>query len=110
MKKEGGIVFSTNPDFKYETASQHEAETLPANRQQLRIWIESKGRKGKTVTIVKGFVGRNDDLEMLAKELKTICGSGGSVKDGAILIQGNFRDKINDHLNERGYQARKAGR
>ncbi|MBN2522313.1 MAG: translation initiation factor [Bacteroidales bacterium] len=109
MKKEEGFVFSTNPDFRYEDETQHETETLPLNRQLLRIWIDSKGRKGKTVTIVKGFVGRKDDLENLAKELKTRCGSGGSVKNGEILIQGNFRDRILEYLSERGYRVKKAG-
>ena len=108
-KKRGGIVFSTNPDFEYEIEPEQEAVTLPAKRQQLRIWIDSKGRKGKEVTVVKGFIGRNKDLEILAKELKSRCASGGSVKNGEIIIQGNVRDKVVACLSEKGYQVKKAG-
>lgn len=108
-KKEGGIVFSTNPDFEYDHSEGKEANTLSPNCQQLRIWIDTKGRRGKTVTIVKGFIGKNHDLEMLAKEIKTKCSSGGTVKNGEIIIQGNARDKILVYLVEQGYNVKKAG-
>ncbi len=108
-RKDGGIVFSTNPNFEYDHSEGQETNTLPPNSQQLRIWIEAKGRKGKTVTIVKGFIGKDCDLEVLAKEIKTKCGSGGTVKNGEIIIQGNARDKILDYLVKKGYHAKKAG-
>lgn len=109
-KKKEGIVYSTNPDFVYETGNETSATTLSANQQQLFIWLESKGRKGKTVTLVKGFVGHTDDLNDLAGELKKYCGTGGSVKDGEVIIQGNFREKIMAWLSKKGYRVKKAGR
>lgn len=108
-KSADGIVFSTNPDFKFENETDQEKATLHPGQQQLRIWIDAKGRRGKTVTIVKGFEGSNKDLNILAKELKMICGSGGTVKDGLIVIQGNVREKILDFLVEKGYRVKKAG-
>jgi translation initiation factor 1 len=106
-KKSGGIVYSTNPDFRIP--EDEEAVSLPPDRQQLYVWLESKGRGGKTVSLVKGFNGKNNDLEDLAKALKGLCGTGGSVKDGEILIQGDFRDKIMAWLSSRGYKVKKAG-
>jgi len=87
------MVFSTNPDFMQASEPEEEEVTPPPNRQQLRIRIDSRGRKGRTVTIVEGFTGKNDDLELLARELKIICRSGGSSKDKQIVIQGNFRER-----------------
>lgn len=106
-KKTGGIVYSTNPD--YHTPEEEEAVTLPPERQQLFVWLESKGRGGKTVSLVRGFAGKEGDLENLARSLKGHCGTGGSVKDGEILIQGDFRDKIMAWLTGRGYKVKKAG-
>lgn len=107
-KERLGMVYSTNPDFKYEQ-SEGEETTLAPNKQDLRVMRDSKKRKGKTVTLVTGFVGKQDDLNELAKYLKTKCGVGGTSKDGEILIQGDFRDKIFDLLIEKGYKAKKAG-
>jgi translation initiation factor 1 len=107
-KKSGGIVYSTNPDFNYgqETASE---VTLPVNQQLLYIWLDSKARKGKTVTLIKGFRGKEEDLEKLARQIKSLCGTGGSVKSGEIIIQGDFREKIVLFLNKEGYKTKKAG-
>ena len=82
------VVYSTNPDYEYITEEEQETETLPKNQQKLRVQIEKNHRGGKTVTIVRGFIGTDDDLKSLAKILKTRCGVGGSVKDGEILVQG----------------------
>lgn len=112
MKKKDheGIVYSTNPDFTFTSEdSQHET-TLPPNEQTLYIWIDSKARKGKTVTLIKGFKGSADDLEALATGLKKSCGTGGSVKDGEVIIQGNFREKIIMYLTAKGYKVKNAGR
>ena len=103
-----GIVYSTNPDFRFEP-SDEERETPPPGEQQLKIWISKKGRGGKTVSLVTGFTGRTADLEALGKELRTRCGVGGSAKDGEILLQGDVRDKALDFLLGKGYQAKKAG-
>lgn len=104
-----GMVYSTNPDFKYETAEEPEAETLPPGRQELRVWLDRKQRGGKQVTLVRGFVGRSDDLEELARLLKTRCGVGGSVKEGEIIIQGDHRDRVVEILLRSGYRCKKAG-
>ncbi len=97
------VVFSTNPDFKYETDKTDEIETLDKKQQKLRVSIEKKGRGGKTVTLVKGFVGSEEDLKDLSKILKTKCGVGGSAKDGEIIIQGEFKERIIDLLKSEGY-------
>lgn len=106
-KNTGGIVYSTNPEFHPPQAE--ETETLPPGRQQLFVWLESKGRGGKTVSLIRGFAGSEKDLQELARQLKGHCGTGGSVKDGEILIQGDFRDKIVTWLAGRGYKVKKAG-
>ena len=97
------MVYSTNPDFKYESIEEEEAETLPKNQQKLRIFMEKKGRGGKTVTLIKGFIGTEEDLKELGKLLKTKCGVGGSVKDNEIIIQGDFKQRITDLLKAEGY-------
>lgn len=97
------IVYSTNPDFKYETDEEENTETLDKKQQKLRINIEKKGRGGKTVTLITGFVGNDNDLKELGKLLKTRCGVGGSAKDGEIIIQGEFKQRIIDILKAEGY-------
>ncbi len=104
-----GMVYSTNPDFKFETQEEEEVQTLDPKDQKLIIALDKKGRAGKQVTVVNGFVGSADDLETLGKSLKTKCGVGGSVKDGSILIQGDQRDKIVTILNNLGYTRAKRG-
>ncbi|MDO4181336.1 MAG: translation initiation factor [Bacteroidales bacterium] len=106
-KERLNVVYSTNPDFKYETTEEEEAETPEKNRQKLRVSIEKKGRGGKTVTLVSGFTGREDDLKELGKLLKTKCGVGGSVKEGEIIIQGEFKQRIIDLLKSEGYSQTK---
>lgn len=97
------VLYSTNPDFQYEYDETPEAETLAPGQQKLRVQIEKKGRGGKTVTIVRGFVGKDDDLKSLARLLKNRCGVGGSTKDGEILIQGELKEKVLGILREGGY-------
>ncbi|MBO5750375.1 MAG: translation initiation factor [Bacteroidaceae bacterium] len=98
-----GMVYSTNPDFVFDEAVEDEVETLSMSKQKLRVSIEKKGRGGKTVTLVKGFVGKDEDLKALAKSLKTKCGVGGAVKDNEIVIQGDLRDKVVSLLKTFGY-------
>ena len=100
------VVYSTNPDFKFEVDEEEEVETLPPAKQQLRVSLDKRNRNGKSVTLVTGFVGTDDDLHTLAKKLKTKCGVGGSDKDGEILIQGDFRQKVLELLLADGYKAR----
>ena len=101
------IIYSTNPDFVYEEPKAEEPQTLPPARQRLIVSIDRSGRGGKQVTLVKGFVGSEDDLAALGKTLKVKCGVGGSVKDGQIIIQGDFRDKITALLQSMGYNAKR---
>lgn len=98
-----GVVFSTNANYEYDTDSTEEVETLPKNQQHLRVRMEKNGRGGKTVTIVKGFVGTEEDMKSMAKMLKTRCGVGGSMKDGEVIIQGDLKDKIVGLLKSDGY-------
>ncbi len=103
----GGFVFSTNKDFEFEKEEAHET---PANSEQrLEAHLDKKNRGGKVATVIKGFEGTDDDLKALAKQLKTLCGVGGSAKDGEIIIQGNFRDKIMDWLTKEGYRVKRVG-
>jgi translation initiation factor 1 len=104
-----GVVYSTNQDFEYQYDQQAEAETQPPQQQNLKVMLDKKSRGGKQVTLVAGFVGKEDSLKDLAKLLKTKCGVGGAAKDGEIIIQGDFRDKVLDVLIKAGYKAKKAG-
>jgi translation initiation factor 1 len=104
-KKPGssGIVFSTDPDFRPAEEDQPAEETLSEKQQKLRIRLDTRQRAGKAVTLVEGFVGLTADLEELGKKLKTVCGTGGAVKQGIILIQGDNRDKVLQWLTKNGY-------
>jgi len=104
-KKPGssGIVFSTDPDFRPAEEDQPAKETLSEKQQKLRIRLDTRQRAGKAVTLVEGFVGLTADLEELGKKLKTVCGTGGAVKQGIILIQGDNRDKVLQWLTKNGY-------
>lgn len=105
-KKREGIVYSTQPDFEYQTPSPTGDETLPAGKQVLRVALDTSGRAGKQVTMVTGFVGSASNLDLLCKLLKTKCGAGGSVKEGAVLIQGDMRAKVKSALETEGYRVR----
>jgi translation initiation factor 1 len=104
-----GIVYSTNPDFEYEEIEDFEEETLPNNQQKLYVQLDKKQRAGKQVTLITGFVGTSEDLEILGKELKNKCGVGGSVKNGEILLQGDFRQKVMDYLVQKDYKVKQRG-
>jgi len=103
----GGFVFSTNDNFEYENNKNE--NTLKPSEQNLEAHFSNKGRGGKTVTVIKGFEGSEEDLKQLGKLLKKKCGVGGSVKDGEIIIQGNYRDKIMGILKKEGYQIKRVG-
>ena len=109
FKNREGVVYSTNPDFNYfENLSGLQA-TLPNEQQNLIVRLDKKHRGGKVVTLVEGFTGSPEDLKALAKELKSKCGVGGSQKDGEIIIQGDFKEKIYQLLSERNYKVKKSG-
>lgn len=107
-KKEKFVVYSTNPNFNMEE-EYIEEETLSNSDQDLRVQLDKKQRKGKSVTLITGFVGSDEDLKELGKELKSKCGVGGSAKDGEIIIQGDVRDKVLKILMDSGFRAKKSG-
>jgi translation initiation factor 1 len=108
-KKRLGVVYSTNPDFQFDPGNEEEPETRDPGEQCLYVSLDRKNRKGKAVTLVEGFTGRQDDLKLLGKSLKSRCGVGGSVKEGVILVQGDFRDRIAEMLKEEGYMVKRKG-
>ena len=110
QKKERiNIVYSTNPNFQFQEEEAEITDTLPKNQQKLYVSVDKKQRGGKEVTLIEGFIGNDDDLKELGKFLKSKCGVGGTVKDGDILIQGNFRDKIIELLQNEKYSVKRKG-
>lgn len=102
-----GFVYSTDPNFRFEE-EQQSSETLPPSEQRLKIRLDTKHRAGKAVTLIEDFIGKDEDLQELGKKLKTFCGTGGSAKDGEIIIQGDQREKVIQWLKKYGYsQAKK---
>ncbi|WP_072546163.1 translation initiation factor [Mediterranea massiliensis] len=97
------VVYSTNPDFRYEIRDEEETSTLPPSQQKLRVQLDRKNRGGKVVTLVTGFTGSDDDLKELGRLLKSKCGVGGTAKDGEIIVQGDFKQKVLDLLKQAGY-------
>ena len=102
-KLNSDIVYSTNPDFKFQEG-QDNIETLPPNQQKLKVRLDTKHRAGKAVTLIEGFIGKEEDLQELSKKLKNFCGTGGSAKDGEIIIQGDQREKVMQWLIRNGYK------
>ena len=102
-----GFVYSTDPTFNFER-EQNDIETITPAQQKLKIRLDTKKRAGKAVTLIEGFVGRDEDLQELAKKLKTFCGTGGSAKEGEIIIQGDQREKVTAWLKKNGYSGTKA--
>lgn len=101
------LVYSTNPDFNLPSGEERKVETLPPSKQKLTVYLDRRNRGGKTVTLVKGFIGSEEDLAELGRTLKSRCGTGGSAKNGEILIQGDCRDKVTTLLTGMGYAAKR---
>ncbi len=108
-KSKKNIVYSTNPDFNYDFESVHNDDTLSNNEQKLKIYPDRKNRKGKTVTIITGFTGKPEDIKSLEKKLKSLCGCGGTSKNGDILLQGNFIKKVSEYFDNEGYKYKISG-
>ena len=102
-----GFVFSTDPNFRFEPEENDDVNTLPPSEQKLRIFLDKKQRAGKSVTLISGFIGKENDLEDLGKKLKGFCGTGGSVKEGEVIIQGDQRDKVLQWLLKNDYSKSK---
>lgn len=107
--KRKDVVYSTNPNYGFSFDDEEQEQTLEPFQQSLSVMIDRKQRKGKSVTLIEGFVGSTDDLKDLGKLLKSKCGVGGSVKDGDIIIQGEVRDKVMDLLKAEGYIVKRVG-
>lgn len=107
FKNRIGVVYSTNDDFQYQEEQNSEVETISPEDQSLKVMLDKKNRGGKQVTLLEGFIGTEDDLKDLAKMLKSKCGVGGNAKNGEILIQGDFRDKVVQILEKEGYRVRR---
>jgi translation initiation factor 1 len=108
-KKRLGMVYSTNPEFQFESGEQEETGTVAPQKQQLYVSLDKKNRKGKKVTLVEGFRGSPEELKHLSRELKSKCGVGGSVGDNNILIQGDFRDRVVALLQEKNFKVKRSG-
>jgi translation initiation factor 1 len=108
-KRRDGVVYSTNPDFQNIEQENEHIESIKPSEQELRVWRDSKSRAGKTATIVKGFRGPESELSQLGKALKSKLGVGGTTKDGEIIIQGDFRERVTELLKDLGYKAKAAG-
>ncbi|WP_207492290.1 translation initiation factor [Aridibaculum aurantiacum] len=102
-----GFVYSTDPNFSFEQEDNEPQDTLPPAQQKLRVKLETKQRGGKAVTLVTGFIGKDEDLEEMGKMLKNFCGTGGSVKDGEAIIQGDQREKVLQWLLKNDYKQSK---
>jgi translation initiation factor 1 len=108
-KKRLGMVYSTKPDFQFDTGEEKDVEKPAPGQQQLYVSLDKKKRKGKKVTLVEGFKGNIQDLKDLARELKSSCGVGGSVNDSQILIQGDFRERVINLLQNKGFKVKRSG-
>ena len=108
-KKRVNVVYSTNPDYNFDYDQEDNEDTLEPSKQDLRVLLDKKQRKGKAVNLITGFIGETDDLKELGKMLKSKCGVGGTVKNGEVMIQGYFRAKIIDLLKQAGYKAKQSG-
>ncbi len=108
-KKRLGVVYSTNPEYQFESGQAKAQQTLPPDQQLLYVRLDRKNRKGKTVTLVDGFAGTEEDLKLLGKELKSRCGTGGSAKDGEIMVQGDFRERVITLLVDKGFKVKRSG-
>lgn len=108
-KNFGGLVYSTDDTFSFESEEKNDQLALPNHKQNLKVFLDRKNRVGKSVSVVNGFVGSDEDIKELGSKIKKLCGVGGTVKDGEVLIQGDFRDKILAFLIKENYKAKKAG-